>query len=91
MAKNFSREVVDALLDKLSSDDQFRDLFKRNPRAALAQLGHHTDKAVEGVRGSDPVMCLQGAELASKEEIRASRDILSERLSGSMFHYDMVV
>lgn len=92
MAKNFSREVADKLLDKLSSDDQFRDLFQRNPRAALHQVGHDTPKELEGIAGSDPVMCLSSsATLASKEQIRATRSILQEQLTSSAFHYEVAI
>lgn len=94
MAKNFSREFADKLLDKLSTDDQFRELFKRDMRAALRTLGHETPKSEEGVRGVDPVVCLtrsSSGELASKEDIKAARSFLAERLSASAFHYDMVI
>ena len=92
MANNFSREVADALLDKLSSDDKFRELFERNPRAALRQVGHDTPKDLEGIAGSDPVMCLSSADgLASKEKIQAARTELQAQLSGGMFHYNVVL
>ena len=92
MANNFSREVADALLDKLSSDDKFRELFQRNPRAALHQIGHETPKDVEGISGSDPIMCLTSTGgLASKEDISAARGQLQEQLTGGMFHYGVVL
>jgi putative modified peptide len=92
MAKNFSREVADKLLDKLSSDDKFRELFARNPRAALHQIGHDTPKDDEGILGSDPVMCLTSSEgLASKEQIRAARAKLQEQLTGPEFHYALTI
>jgi putative modified peptide len=92
MAKNFSREVADKLLDKLSSDDKFREQFERNPRAALHQIGHDTPKELEGIAGSDPVMCLTSSNgLASKEQIRAARTELQEQLTGGMFHYNVVL
>ena len=91
MAKNFSREVADALLDKLSSDDKFRELFERNPHAALHQLGHDTPKELVGIAGSDPVMCLTSGGLASKEQIRAARSELQEQLTGVPFHYNMTL
>jgi putative modified peptide len=92
MAKNFSREVADALLDKLSSDDKFRELFEHNPRAALHQIGHDTPKDLEGIVGSDPVMCLRSSGgLASKEQIRAARSELQEQLTSGIFHYGVVL
>ena len=92
MANNFSREVADTLLDKLSSDDKFRDLFERNPHAALHQIGHDTPRDQVGIAGSDPVMCLTGASgLASKEQIGATRSLLQEQLTGGMFHYSVAL
>lgn len=97
MAKNFSREFADKLLDKLSTDDNFRDHFKRDMRSALRTLGHETTKGEEGEegeRGVDPIACLSrssSGELASKEDIKAARSLLAERLSSSPFHYDVVL
>jgi len=94
MAKNFSREFADKLLDKLSTDDNFRDHFKRDMRSALRTLGHETTKGEESERGADPIACLSrssSGELASKEDIKAARSLLAERLSSSPFHYDVVL
>lgn len=91
MAKNFSREVADKLLDKLSHDDEFRGLFQSDPRAALAQLGHDTDAADVGKAGSDPLMCFTGGTLASKEDIRKARSTLQEQLSSAPFSYRIAV
>lgn len=94
MAKNFSREFADKLLDKLSTDDNFRDHFKRDMRSALRTLGHEATKGEEGERGVDPIACLSrssSGELASKEDIKAARSLLAERLSSSPFHYDVVL
>ena len=40
MAFQLSEELVDKLLDKLSSDNEFRAVFQKSPRIALAYLGH---------------------------------------------------
>ena len=90
MAKNFSREFADKLLDKLSTDDKFRAAFQKDPRSALQQLGYETPKDEVGAEGSDPVLCLgDGLSLASKEDIAAARDRLRGQLSGSAFHYNV--
>ena len=68
--------VVDELLDRLSSDDGFRDLFATDPRAALAQIGHV-------VPADDPLLCAQTTVLASKEEIAAARKALRTHLVDS--------
>ena len=93
MAKNFSRDVADKLLDKLSHDDDFRDHFQRDPHSALASLGHVTPDDERGVAGQDPVMCLSGmtSSLASKEQIRAARDTLRDKLSGVPFEFYVAV
>lgn len=88
MAKNFSREFADKLLDKLSSDDKFRERFQSDARAAVAELGYETPAADVGLEGSDPLLCMSsGTALASKEDIKASRAKLREQLSGVPFHY----
>lgn len=93
MAKNFTREFADKLLAKLSSDDAFRALFKKDARAALKELGYETPAEDLGVEGSDPVLCCTGGDLAlaSKEDIAASRQKLQAQLSGSVFHYVVTV
>lgn len=73
MTSIISVEVARALLDKLATDDDFRDQFQKNPRAALAQLGHETPASDRGVEGRDPVLPLTRLRggLASKEKIAA--------------------
>lgn len=86
----FSPDVADRLLDKLSSEDEFRSLFLSDPRAALRLVGHETPAALVGVPGSDPILCCLGMKsLASKAALQASRQQLRERLSMSVFHYDI--
>jgi len=87
MANNFSPEVADKLLEKLSSDDDFRALFEKDPRAALSKLGHETPEADRGVKGSDPLMCVSSKPLASKEQIRAARKDLHTKLSAGPFTF----
>jgi putative modified peptide len=91
MAKNFSRDVADKLLDKLSHDDDFREQFQLDPHAALAQIGHAVDDADRGVAGTDPVVCLGSVQLASKEAIRAARSDLHDQLTKAPFSYAVTV
>ena len=88
MANNFSRELADKLLDKLSQDDDFRSKFQRDPYAALASLGYEGDPKQRGVEGVDPVVCCTGlaSKLAPKEEIKQARDKLLEQLTSLPFH-----
>ncbi|HRQ66411.1 MAG TPA: NHLP-related RiPP peptide [Xanthomonadaceae bacterium] len=64
-------KVADELLDKLSSDNAFRELFEDDPVAALASLGVHdwdsTDK-------------LHVTRLADKQVIADARDQLRAAL-----------
>jgi putative modified peptide len=78
MSNQLSEETVDALLDKLSSDDDFRDSFQKNPRRALASLGHgpSADAKVQSGAWS----CMTVSRLASKDSIKASRDTLRKQL-----------
>jgi len=78
----FSAEVVDALLEKLATDDDFRSLFQQDARAALRQVGHETPEHHLGIPGTDPVMCLNlNNGLASKDAIRAGRQRLIAALT----------
>jgi putative modified peptide len=69
MSFQLPAEIASTLLDKLGSDDQFRNTFACDPRAALASLGF--------VEAADPSisrgiwMCMTVNELASKAVIQA--------------------
>jgi putative modified peptide len=67
-------EQVDKLLEKLSSDDQFREDFKKDPEAALGQLGAAANPQRHG--------CWPVKRLASKDEIGRTREKLKEKLLG---------
>ena len=89
MAKNFSREFADKLLDKLSKDDDFRSKFQADPRAAVESLGYVTPEADRGIEGQDPCVCLTGmaTKLASKEAIGKARNALRDQLTSVPFHF----
>lgn len=76
MNSRFTTEFARALLQKLSTDDQFRADFVADARAAVRQLGHDTPAADRGVRGRDPVLPLENLRggLASKEKIAAESE-----------------
>ncbi len=71
------------LLDKLSSDDDFRKQFESSPQTALAQLGWAPEATAEGTDlAAGSSACLAApVTLASKESIAADRDALVESLS----------
>ncbi len=78
MPFKLSPKTVDTLLDKLSSDDDFRELFQNDPRQALADAGHVdapgntiSDEEWEGIKAQP---------LASKDAIKAGRDLIRKQL-----------
>lgn len=75
---NLSDETADKLLDRLSSDDEFRSLFAKDPRQALASVGHAP--AADSKVSEGAWSCMAVSALASKESIRASRDALRKQL-----------
>lgn len=79
----FSDELIDKLLDKLSSDDEFRAVFQRSPRIAMAYLGHESASNA-GPDDQGEWSGLQCKQLSSPEAIKASRDELRLQLIGSM-------
>ncbi len=86
MPFKLSEAIVDSLLDKLGSDDEFRDLFQANPRQALASLGH---QAAASAKDADAGAwaCMATAPLASKSAIKASQVALRQQLLSAMAVY----
>lgn len=83
-------KVADKLLDLLSTDNEFRRLFKKDPQAALAKAGHPEAKAaVAALRKGSPLApsptplaasCCQVQRIAPKTDIRKARDELKAML-----------
>ncbi len=70
----FTPEIVDTLLDKLASDDQFREHFLGNPALVLHTLGVDVDPAqVPSVR-----------RLPSREAIKSNREAIKSKLTGQL-------
>lgn len=68
----FTPEIVDQLLDKLSTDDAFREQFLGNPALVLHTMGVTVDPAqVPAVR-----------KLPSKADIQKNRDAIKAKLEG---------
>jgi putative modified peptide len=89
MPFQLSEELVDKLLDKLSSDNEFRTAFQKSPRIALAYLGH--DAAAKAGSGEEGAwMCMKCEKLASPEAIKASRDELRKQLLSSKAQYNPI-
>lgn len=71
--------IAVALLDKLSTDDTFREMFQKNPQAALQAIGHP-----ETTGAATCLSKVSGLSLASKEILAASRDELFDLLTNSL-------
>lgn len=78
--KPLTPEVADRLLDLLSSDDVFRELFARDPASALIQAGYdgsRQDLALLQAR-------LKVGAVAPKETVAASRDEIRTSLTSGL-------
>ncbi|MFI6642542.1 NHLP-related RiPP peptide [Streptomyces sp. NPDC050504] len=71
-------DVVDRLLDLLSTDDRFRRLFTQNRHEALVQAG--CALTAEQLRAATPLRCLTVDQLAGKEAIAGAREELRAHL-----------
>lgn len=78
MANTLTGNVVATLLDKLGSDDTFRDLFQKNPAAALQQAGASKADA------ESCAACLSVSKLPDKATIKASGQALTTQLMGTL-------
>ena len=91
-------KVADRLLDLLSTDNAFRRLFKKDPQAALAQVGHPEAKAALAAQRKGPpftppgpptaippvATCYQVQRLAPKASIVKARAELREMLTSGL-------
>ena len=78
--------VVNKLLDLLSTDDDFRDLFKRDAHAALVQAGYEVPEGADAsqasaLSGADCMQLATSETLASKEKIAEQRTKLEKTMS----------
>lgn len=69
-------KVAGKLLDLLSTDNAFRRLFKSNPAAALAKVGHKGPIEVAA--------CLQVSRIATKAQIAKARADLQAYLTSAL-------
>jgi putative modified peptide len=87
MADQLTGEQVNALLDKLSTDDDFRDLFTRDLGAALQQL-----PGKPGIpKDCQPGGCLRPVKLADKATIAKSRQKMYEGMTAMQPHIPKVL
>lgn len=88
MPFKLSEDTVDSLLDKLATDDDFRATFSKDPRAALAAVGHKPSADASVAEGA--WMCMGVNQLASKEAIKASRNALRQQLLAAKAGYNPI-
>jgi putative modified peptide len=69
-----SKETLGRIIDRLASDDDFRDRITKDPKNALSEYGLDVDTSQLPTR----------PKLASKQEIAASRDELHQKMSGNL-------
>lgn len=73
-------KVADKLLDLLSTDNAFRRLFKKDPQAALAQVGHPEAKAaVAGLKKGIAAPALGTASCCTLQSIAPKAEIIKAR------------
>lgn len=73
-------KVADKLLDLLGTDNAFRRLFKKDPQAALAQVGHPEAKAaVAGLKKAVAAPALTTASCCTVQRIAPKATIVRAR------------
>lgn len=70
-------KVAEKLLDKLSTDNEFRRLFKKDPQSALKKVGHKDPETTAAG-------CLQVQRIAPKADIIKARDALRDYLTSAL-------
>jgi putative modified peptide len=70
--------LVDKLLDKLGTDDQFRSAFAKDPKSALQSIGAPSTVECGG--------CMSPKKLASKEQFQKSRGKFRDAMLGQSSH-----
>ena len=79
MAEPLDPIAVDALLERLSSDDAFRALFASSPEEAVRQL---PGKPIEVPPGEPGSSCMRVNQLADKDRLRQTLAQVREQLLG---------
>jgi putative modified peptide len=80
-------KIADKLLDLLSTDDDFRDLFQKDPQVALQQVGYSEGTASATSKASSApsfAACCRVDTLASKEVILAARSEIKKMLTSGL-------
>lgn len=76
-------KLADRLLELLGSDDSYRELFQKDPAAALAKIGYQAPTTETGGMRSF-VECCTVQQLASKEAIAKARGEIRSMLTSGL-------
>jgi len=79
MAKSLPPHIADKLLDRLSSDDDFRTYFQKDARGALSFLGY--DEPAGTASNDSALMCMRCDSLPGKQAFAQSREAFRKQLS----------
>ena len=79
MANSLPAHVADKLLDRLSSDDDFRAYFQKDARGALSMLGY--DEPAGTPSNDSALMCMRCDSLPDKQAFVKSREAFRKQLS----------
>ncbi|MBW8807376.1 NHLP-related RiPP peptide [Lysobacter capsici] len=74
--KPFDPAVADKLLELLSTDNDFRDLFAKDPEAAVRKAGHDIPEGAA-------MACMSTVQVAPKEEIAQARALIKAFLTSA--------
>ena len=79
-------KVAGKLLDKLSTDNEFRRLFKKDPKTALIQAGYKLPKGdVEAAARFEHLCgCARVQSIAPKADILKARDEIQTMLTSGL-------
>ncbi len=79
-------KVAGKLLDKLSTDNEFRRLFKKDPKAALIEAGYKLPKGdATALAELDRICgCMGVQSIAPKSDVIKARDALYANLTAGL-------
>lgn len=79
-------KVAGKLLDKLSTDNEFRRLFKKDPKTALIQAGYKLPKGDLGAAAElDRICgCMSVKSIAPKGEVIKAKNALLEQFTAGL-------
>lgn len=79
MANSLPSKIAEKLLDRLSSDDDFRAYFKKDARGALSMLGY--DEPTGTAANDSALRCMRCDSMPTKATFAKSRDAYKKQLT----------